>query len=114
MTYRETVLAVDHWEDAYGKETALESIADKFGGDITTARRVGSAKWSPFVWNQVRHVSEEVIEIRQRTLDVLTKEQQQLRDLERFLGDIGAELAAIERGHYSFSDRSERLSRIKR
>ncbi|WP_227380601.1 DUF7260 family protein [Haladaptatus halobius] len=112
--YRETILAVGHWEDAYGEETTLESMADEFGVDVAVGLTGGSATWSPFMWNQLRRTSEEVIETRQRTLDVLTVERRQLRDLERSLGDIGAELAAIERGHYSFTDRSDRLRSIER
>lgn len=35
-------------------------------------------------------------------------------ELERSLEDIGDELATIERSHYSFPDRSDRLASIKR
>lgn len=110
--YRETVLAVEHWKDAYGEETALESIANEFGADVATGLTGGSATWSSLLWNQLRSASEEAITTRQETIQVLERERQQLEDLQNSLDEIGDELARIERNRYPFTDRSSRLTEI--
>ncbi|SIR73544.1 hypothetical protein SAMN05421858_3512 [Haladaptatus litoreus] len=111
--YQETVLAVDHWEDAYNEETALESIENEFGPDVATGLEGGPTTWSPLLWNQLHTASEEAIETRQQTLEVLMAEQQQFKELQCSLDEIGDELALIERGHYTFDDRSNRLQIIR-
>jgi hypothetical protein len=111
--YRETVLAVDHWEDAYGKETAFESMANEFGDDVAVGLTGGSATWSLLLWKQLQDASKEAIKTRQSTYQMVIKERQLLEDLQHFLAEIGDELARIERAEYSFSDRSNRLAMIQ-
>lgn len=64
--YRETVLGVDHWKDAYGEETPLESMAREFGVDVAAGLTGGSATWSPLLWKQLRNASEAAVKTRQR------------------------------------------------
>lgn len=111
--YHETVLAVEHWEDAYGEETALESITNEFGADVVAGLTGGSATWSQLLWNELQNASEAAIETRKQTLPLLAAERQQLDDLRGSLTVIGDELAAIERGEYVFAERSDRLATIQ-
>ncbi|WP_227379185.1 DUF7260 family protein [Haladaptatus halobius] len=111
--YCETVLAVEHWDDAYGEETVLESITNEFGADVAAGLTGGSATWSRLLWNELQSASEVAIETRQQTLPILTVERQQLEDLCESLAEIGDELAAIERGEYFFAERSDRLTTIQ-
>jgi hypothetical protein len=109
VAYQETVLAVEHWEDAYGKETVIENIANEFGSDVAACLSSRSPTWSPLLWNKLRNASEEAIKTRQRTQQIVTTERQQLENLQNTLAEIGDQLARIERAEYSFSDRSDRL-----
>ena len=111
--YRETVLAVDHWEDEYGEKTALESINNEFSPEVAAGLAGGSEMWSQPLWNQLKSASEEAIETRQQAYSLITAERQQLKELRNSLAAIGAELAAIERGEYLFADRSDRLTSIQ-
>ncbi|GAA0239781.1 hypothetical protein ACFFQF_30150 [Haladaptatus pallidirubidus] len=111
--YQETVLSVKHWQDAYNEDTPLESIENEFGPDVATGLNGGAETWSSLLWNQLHAASEEAIETREQTLKVLTAEQQQLSELVCSLDEIGDELALIERGHYTFDDRSNRLQTIR-
>ncbi|WP_458191063.1 DUF7260 family protein [Haladaptatus sp. NG-WS-4] len=112
IAYRESVLAVDHWKDAYGDETTLESMANEFGVDVTAGLTGGEATWSPLLWDQLRRESEKAIETRQKVLQAVTAERQQLQKLRESLVEIGEELAEIERANYPFADRSDRLTTI--
>ncbi|WP_049972584.1 DUF7260 family protein [Haladaptatus cibarius] len=112
--YRDTVLSVDHWKSTYGAETAIDSIAQEFGPDIATYLSGSSSIWSPLVWNQLRNASEEVVGNRQRTVRKITQELSQLDDLQNSLLEIDDELAAIERGHFSFTDRTDCLRTLQR
>jgi hypothetical protein len=111
--YRETILAVEHWEDAYGEKTALESITNEFGADVTAGLTGGSATWSHLLWNELQSASEAAIETRKQTLPILAAERKQLDTLRGSLAEIGDELAAIERSEYFFAERSDRLTTIQ-
>ncbi|WP_435156700.1 DUF7260 family protein [Haladaptatus sp. DFWS20] len=111
--YRETVLAVEHWEAEYSEETALESIADEFGHNVAAGIAGGPSTCSSLLWNQLLSETENAIETRTRSNQLITAERQQLAELEGSLADIGEELAAIERANHSFANRSDRLSEIQ-
>ena len=111
--YRETVLAVDHWKEEYGEKTTLESIKNEFKPEVAAGLAGGSAMWSQPLWNQLKSSSEEAIETRQRSYSAITEEQQQLKNLDSSLTDIGEELAAIERREFTFNECSDRLTSIQ-
>lgn len=111
--YRETVLAVDHWEDEYGENTVLESITNEFSPEVAAGLAGGSAMWSQPLWNQLKHASEEAIETRQQSYSLITEEQQQLKKLRRSLTEVGEELAAIERREFAFDECNDRLTSIE-
>ena len=111
--YRETVLAVDHWEDEYGEKTALESINNEFGPEVAAGLAGGSAMWSQPLWDQLKSASEEAIETRKQSYSLMTAERQQLKELHRSLTDVGEELAAIERREFAFDECNDRLTSIQ-
>nr|WP_266081469.1 hypothetical protein [Haladaptatus caseinilyticus] len=111
--YRETVLAVDHWEDEYGENTALESITNEFSPEVAAGLTGGSTMWSHPLLDQLRHASEEAIKTRQQSYSLIAKERQQLKKLQRSLDDIGEELAAIERREFAFDECTDRLTSIQ-
>ncbi|ODR79187.1 hypothetical protein BG842_07275 [Haladaptatus sp. W1] len=111
--YRETVLSVSHWEDEYGKETVLESLGNEFGPEVAAGVAGGSATWSQLLMDQLQDATKEALESRQQTFPLLIKERKQLEELCSSLAEIGTELAAIERGEYSFAERSDRLTSIQ-
>ena len=111
--YRETVLAVDHWEDEYGEKTALESINNEFSPEVAAGLAGGSEMWSQPLWDQLKSASEEAIETRQQAYSLITAEQQQLKKLHNSLAEVGEELAAIERDEFAFSECTDRLTSIQ-
>ncbi len=113
IAYRETVLAVDHWEEAYGEETALESIANEFGADVATGLTGGAATWSPLLRRQLRSNSEDAIESRRELRRMVRNEREQIGELYAVLVEIGDELAGVERPDSPFDRRVERLATIR-
>ncbi|WP_266080647.1 DUF7260 family protein [Haladaptatus caseinilyticus] len=111
--YRETVLAVDHWEDEYGENTVLESITNEFSPEVAAGLASGSEMWSQPLWDQLKSASEEAIETRQHSYSMVTTERQQLEELHSSLIDVGEELAAIERGEFAFEECTDRLTSIE-
>lgn len=111
--YQETILAVEHWADAYGEDTTYESMANEFGADIVAGVTGGSATWSPQLLDQLCTASAEAIETRKQTCQVLREEQEQLEDLYGALAVIGEDLATVERGTDTFTDRSKRLTTVQ-
>ena len=111
--YRETVLAVDHWEDEYGEKTTLESINNEFGPEVVTGLAGGSEMWSQPLWDQLKSASEKAIETRQQAYSLITEEGQQLKKLHRSLTEVGEELTAIERREFAFDECTDRLTSIQ-
>ncbi|GAA0254939.1 hypothetical protein GCM10009000_084480 [Halobacterium noricense] len=111
--YQETVLAVDHWEEAYGKETTGESIANEFGPDVAAGLAGGVETWTSLLWNQLRAETTDSIETRRRCHQTVVAERQRIESLSDSLAVSGDELARIERADYPFDDRSDRLSAIQ-
>ncbi|MFH5801603.1 hypothetical protein [Haladaptatus sp. CMAA 1911] len=111
--YRETVLAVDHWEDEYGEKTTLESIKNEFSPEVATSLAGGSAMWSQPLWNQLKCASEEAIDTRQQSYSLIAEERQQLKNLHVALTNISGELAAIERREFTFDECNDRLTSIE-
>ncbi|GAA0234635.1 hypothetical protein ACFFQF_24490 [Haladaptatus pallidirubidus] len=111
--YRETVLAVDHWEDEYGEKTALESIKNEFGPEVAAGLAGGSATWSQPLRDQLNRASEEAIETRQQSYSLITKERQRLKELHSVLAEIDEELSAIEQREFAFNECSDRLTSIQ-
>ena len=112
--YRETVLAVNHWEDEYGENTVLESIANEFSPEVAAGLAGGSEMWSQPLWDQLKSASEEAIETRQQAYSLISEEGQQLKKLHRSLTDVGEELATIERREFAFDECNDRLTSIQR
>ena len=113
IAYRETVLAVDHWEEAYGEETALESMANEFGVDVATGLTGGAATWSPLLRSQLRSNSEDAIESRRELRRMVRNEREQIGELYAVLVEIGDELVGVERPDSPFDHRVERLATIR-
>lgn len=111
--YRETILSVEHWQDAYSEDSSYESLANEFEADIIAGLTGGSTTWSSQLFDQLYTASENALEFRQQTRQVLVEEREQLVDLNGSLSVIGEELAEIERGTDTFNDRSQRLTTIQ-
>ncbi|MFH5801540.1 hypothetical protein [Haladaptatus sp. CMAA 1911] len=111
--YRETILAVDHWEDEYRERTAHASIEHEFGPEVAAGLAGGSATWSQPLWNQIKSAAEDAVEIRQRSYSLMAAERQQLDELRSSLTDVSDVLAAIERGEFAFDESNGRLTSIR-
>lgn len=126
-TYRQTVMAVDHYESEYS-EPIEENLAMELGPEITTAIRT-NAELNPFLYRKLLIAIDESLRRRSRLLDVLTTEHnclqtaiEECRTLDRQLAGVpDCHVGAVPFGELErnwdrlteLEDRCERLLRSR-
>lgn len=115
--YRETVLAMDHYERDYG-EPLLVNVGAEFGGQVREMLAAG-VPIPTMALGVVEAAAERALEERRQFLRALENERDSLRDVERRLGEIERELhecrndpsASVEAVGFG-SGRKERLREL--
>ena len=112
-TYRETVLAVDHWAEAYGETTVTESLQNEFSAGLAETLTADSQPpFAPAVKQRLQTEVHEAIRTRTRALEFLTTEVQQLRHLRDQLDALIDDVRPVEHGDESFDQRIQRLATV--
>ena len=109
--YQDTVLAVDHWEDAYHETTATESLSNEVSPELAerlTAEH--SSQLSPLIKNRLLTEVKVSIESRTEALAQLNAEANRLRNLRDQLDALLRDVRPVEYGKDSFDDRVQRLT----
>ena len=113
--YQETVLSVDHWQEAYGESTASESFQGEFSPEVSSLLvRPGSNQFTPALRERLLKECDHVIQVRLRTLARLRTEAAELGRLADALDPIVAEIAAVEQVEGPFEERAERIRAAER
>lgn len=94
--YVETVMAVPHYETAYG-DTVAESLAIEFGDDVAAAI-VGETALTPTVRDAVCAAAEAARGEREAFLDVLGREADSLSTAAADIADVRASLRGLDDG----------------
>ena len=109
--YRATVLAVDHWADAYGETTVTESLRNEFSPALADTLTADSRPpYSPAVHKRIQTEVETAIRTRTQALECLQTEVQQLRHLRDQLDALIDDVRPVEHGNDSFDQRVQRLA----
>ena len=108
--YRDTVLAVNHWEDTYHETTVTESLSNEVSPELAELLTADQAsQLSPLIKNRLLTEIEYSIESRKESLARLNEEASKLRDLRDRLDALLREVRPVERGNDPFDDRVQRL-----
>lgn len=94
-TYRETVMAVPHFEAEYD-DTLRENMAVEFGADIAESI-VGSRQLSPMHLEALATATDKAIGERSEYLRVLRREQRSLENIREALEGHHEEMTTVER-----------------
>lgn len=116
-TYRETVMAVGHYEEEYD-ESLTENLAAEFGDDVATAV-CETAQLTPPVRQALLYKGQEAYHERIQLLDTLDGEndqlvagREQLTDLKRACEQVEREIIDQPSGQLSFPDVYEAWHRL--
>lgn len=113
--YRETVMAVPHFDDEYG-ETLSEHMAAEFNEDLTSAVCNGSQATPQLLQALIQH-SQQARDERQMLLDTLDQEADALADASSTMIEIRQTLNQFEEHrltHLSFEELMEAYDEVKR
>ena len=109
--YQDTVLAVDHWTDAYHETTVTESLSNEVSPELAELLTVDqSSSLSPLVKNRLLAEIKISIELRKESLAQLNDEANRLRNLRDQLDALLRDVRPVEYGNDTFDDRVQRLT----
>lgn len=92
--YRETVMAVDHYEQDYGEPFA-QHLATEFGEEIAGAV-VANDRLTPQVKSALLTGAREGQQQREKYLQAMEREREQLKEAESLFGSIGDRCEAVD------------------
>lgn len=108
--YRETVLAVDHWEATYDEQTVEGSLQNEFSTELANVvlDPRGTA-FSPWIANQLCLEARDAIESRTTSYGYLDAEVTSLETLATELEAVLESMRPVVDGDGSFAERRQRL-----
>lgn len=112
--FRDTVLAVEHWEAAYGEATVAEGLAGEFSPALAhLVVNPGTAPFTPAVRTQLLEASDQAIARRHRTLSYVEAEVAELERLGGELKPVAELLEAIRARRATFDTRIETVRQAR-
>lgn len=111
--YRETVMAVDHYEQDYGEPFA-QHLATEFGEEIAGAV-VANARLTPQVKSVLLTAAREAQRQREKYLETMEREREQLQEAETLLGTVGDRCEEVDGQRLrrrSFEELQRRLEQL--
>jgi hypothetical protein len=108
--YRETVLAVDHWESFYGERTVEESLPNEFSTELANVvlDPRGTA-FSPWIADRLRAETREEVQNRTTSYRYLDEEVTALETLSTELDAVLESVRPVVEGDETFAERRQRL-----
>lgn len=97
--YRQTILAVPHWQEAYGESTVSESLSAEFSADLVELVLTPETRRGPSEL-QTRLIEESrcSIGVRERTRARVHEEIEELKRLDRALNPVLERVDAVRNG----------------
>ncbi|AUV80781.1 hypothetical protein C2R22_03190 [Salinigranum rubrum] len=97
--YRQTVLAVPHWQEVYGESTVPESLSAEFSADLVElVLAPGTRRESPELRSRLIEESRCSIRIRERTRARVHEETRELKRLDRALNPVLDRIDTVRNG----------------
>ena len=112
--YRQTVLAVEHWQEAYEESTVAESMAGEFSTDLASlVTRPGTTRFSSPLRTHIIEEGERVVAVRQRALALIEAEIAELERLAAEFETVIELLASVRTGQTPFETRVESVRQAR-